>query len=78
MYVQSNTFWLADVFEKFQNMCLEIYKLDPAHFLTALGLALQAALKKAKVKLDLLTNTLLEKCPDLEFLWCVFFRIWTE
>ena len=37
-------------------MCLEIYELDPAHFLAAPGLAWQAAFKKTKVKLDLLTD----------------------
>ena len=37
-------------------MCPKIYELDPAKFLSAPGLAWQAALKKAKVKLDLLTN----------------------
>ena len=56
MYVQSNTLLLADVFENFRNMCLEIYELDPAKFLSAPGLAWQAALKKTKVKLDLLTD----------------------
>ena len=47
---------LADVFENFRNMCLQIYELGPAKFLSAPGLAWQAALKKTKVKLDLLTN----------------------
>ena len=56
MLVQSDTFLLADVFENFQNKCLEIDKLDTARFLTALGLAWQAAFKKTKVKLDLLTD----------------------
>ena len=56
LYVQSNTLLLADVFENFRNMCLEIYELDPAKFLSAPGLAWQAALKKTKVKLDLLTD----------------------
>ena len=37
-------------------MRLQIYKLDPAHFLTAPGLVWQAALKKTEVKLDLLTD----------------------
>ena len=37
-------------------MCLEIYELDPARFLTAPGLARQTALKKTEVKLDLLTD----------------------
>ena len=35
---------------------LKIYHLDPAKFLSAPGLARQAALKKAKVKLELLTD----------------------
>ena len=37
-------------------MCLKIYELDLARFLTAPGLEWQATLKKAKVKLDLLTD----------------------
>ena len=56
LYLQSDTLLLADVFENFRNMCLEIYELDPAKFLPAPGLAWQAALKKTKVKLDLLTD----------------------
>ena len=55
-YVQSNTLLLADVFQSFQNMCLEIYELVPARFLTKPGLAWQAALKKTKINLDLLTD----------------------
>ena len=39
LFVQRNTLLLADVFENFRNMCLEIYALDPAHFLTAPVLA---------------------------------------
>ena len=37
-------------------MCLKVYKLDPDNFVSAPGLAWQAALKKAKVKLELLTD----------------------
>ena len=44
-YVQNYTLFLADVFEKFRNMCLEIYELDPAKFLPFPGLAWQAPLK---------------------------------
>ena len=54
LYVQSDTFQLADVFENFRNMCLKIYELDYAKSFLAPGLAQQAALKKTKVKLDLL------------------------
>ena len=39
LYVQSDTFLLADVFENFREKCLEIYELDPARFLSAPGLA---------------------------------------
>ena len=37
-------------------MCIEVYELDPAHFLSAPGLAWQACLKKTDVKLELLTD----------------------
>ena len=43
-------------FENFRNKCIEIYELDPAHFLSAPGLAWQACLKKTGIKLELLTN----------------------
>ena len=56
LYVQSDTLLLADVFENFRNKCLEVYELDPIHFLSLPGLAWQACLKKTNVKLELLTN----------------------
>ena len=56
LYVQSNTLLLANVFKNSQDMHLEIYELDPPKFLSAPGLAWQAALKETKVKLDNLTN----------------------
>ena len=56
LYVQSNTLLLADVFEDFRNKCIEIYELDPTHFLSSPRLAWQACLKKTGVKLKLLTD----------------------
>ena len=56
LYVQSDTLLFADVFEKFRETYLEIYQLDPAHFLSAPGLVWQACLRKARVKLELLTD----------------------
>ena len=56
MHVQSNTRLLSDLFQKFRNMCLQIYELNPTRFITALELERQAALKKTKVKLDLLSH----------------------
>ena len=56
LYVQSDTLLLADVFENFRDKCIEIYELDPAHFLSALGLTWQACLKKTIIKLELLID----------------------
>ena len=56
LYVHCDTLLLADVFENFRDKCIAIHELDPAHFLSAPGLAWKAYLKKAKVELQLLTN----------------------
>ena len=56
LYVQSDTFLLADVFENFRNKCIEIYEIDPAHFLSAPGLAWQACFKETIIKLELLID----------------------
>ena len=56
LYVKTDTFLLADVFEKFRDKCIEICGLDPSYFYSAPGLAWQAYLKKTDVKLELLTD----------------------
>ena len=56
LYVQSDTLLLVDVFDKFRNICMQIYQLDRAHFLSATGLAWLAGPKKKRVKLELLTD----------------------
>ena len=56
MYLKSDTLPLADVLENLWEMCLEIYHLGSAKFLSAPGLAWQAALKKTDVKSELLTH----------------------
>ena len=56
LYVQTDTLLLADVFENFRKTCLDIYQLDPVHFVSFLNLAWQACLKINKVKLELLTD----------------------
>ena len=50
LHVPSDTLLLADTFENFRNMCVEIYELDPSKYLSASGLAWQVTLKKTKVK----------------------------
>ena len=56
LYVQTDTLLLADIYENFRNICLDIYELDPVYFVSAPGLAWQACLKKTGVKLELLTD----------------------
>ena len=56
LYVQSDSLLLADVFKNFRDMCINVYKLDPAHFLSLPGLAWQACLKKTNIELELLTD----------------------
>ena len=56
MHVQSDTLLFTDVFENFRNKRIEIYELDPAHFLSAPGLAWQTCLKKTGVELELVTD----------------------
>ena len=38
LYVKSDTLLLADVFENFRDMCIKVYELDPAHFVSLPGL----------------------------------------
>ena len=50
LYLQSDTLLLTDVFKNFQKMCFEIYQLNPAHFLSVLGLVWEAILKRQKIR----------------------------
>ncbi|XP_065664661.1 uncharacterized protein LOC136086296 [Hydra vulgaris] len=56
LYNVSDVLLLADVFENFRDVCMKNYKLDPAWYYTSPGLAWEAALRKTKVKLQLLSD----------------------
>ena len=55
--VQCDTLLYADVFGNFRNKYIEIYKLDAAHFLSALGLAWEAFLKKNTGKIRVINRS---------------------
>jgi len=59
LYLLTDVVLLADVFENFRDVYLTNYELDPCWYYSAPGLAWDACLKKADVKLDLLY------CPDM-------------
>ena len=53
LYVQIDTLLLTDVFQNFRNMCIKVYELDPAHFLSAPELIWQACLKnRGRISID--------------------------
>ncbi|KAK4871823.1 hypothetical protein RN001_015947 [Aquatica leii] len=56
LYLKSDVLLLTDVYENFREICLNIYGLDPAQYLTAPGLAWDAALKLTGVELELFTD----------------------
>ena len=52
----SDVLLLADIFENFRNICMNPYRLDPAWYFSAPGLAWDAALKITTVQLELLSD----------------------
>ena len=48
--------WVRVQLQSLKEMCSKIYHLDPAKFFSATGLAWQAAFKKTRVILELLTD----------------------
>ena len=51
-YFQKDVLLLADVFEKFIDMCLNIYGLDPCHYFSSSGLSWDVILKMTGVRLN--------------------------
>ena len=46
LYVQNDTLLLVDVFNKFRNMYLKVYELNPARFFSGAGLEMASSLQK--------------------------------
>ena len=56
LYLETDVLLLADVFENFRKTCLENYKLDPAHYVSAPGLSWDAFLKKSGEEVELVSD----------------------
>ena len=54
LYLKTDFLLLADVFEKFINMCLDYYELDPCHYFSSPRLSWDAMLKMIGIKLGLI------------------------
>ena len=55
-YLKKVVLLLGDVFEKFIDMCLKFYKLDPCHYFSSPGLSWDAMLKMTGVKLEKISD----------------------
>ncbi|XP_025407099.1 uncharacterized protein LOC112681055 [Sipha flava] len=53
---------LVDVFDNFRDLCLQTFKLDASHFITAPGFAFECMLKHTEVKLERL------KCYNMQLM----------
>ena len=56
LYLKTDVLLLRDVFEKFINVCLEYYGLDPCHYFSSPSLAWDAMLKMTGVELKLIDD----------------------
>ena len=56
MYLKTDVLLLCDAFEKFINVCLKDYGLDPCHYYSSPGLSLDAMLKMTGIELEKIDN----------------------
>ncbi|CAB3987960.1 Gastrula zinc finger [Paramuricea clavata] len=56
LYLETDVLLLADVFENFRKTCLENYKLDPAHYISAPSLSWDAFLKQLGEEIELVSD----------------------
>ena len=57
LYLMSDVYLLADVFENFRTTAIATYSLDPANYYTLPGFAWSALLKVTNIQLDLISDS---------------------
>ena len=56
LYLKTDDLFLANVFEKFINTCLDYYGLDHCHYFNSPGLSWNAMLKMTEIELELISD----------------------
>ena len=56
VYLRTDVLILADVFEKFRQVCMKVYKLDAVHFFSAPNLSWDAMVNTTRVDVGLLSD----------------------
>lgn len=56
LYLETDVYLLADVYEKFRDLMLKTHKLDPVYYFSLPQLSFDAALKLTEIELDLLSD----------------------
>ena len=56
LYLKTDVLLSRDVFERFINVCLEYFGLDPCHYFSSPGLAWDAMLKMTGIELELIDD----------------------
>lgn len=56
LYLKVDCTLLADVMENFRKLCLEVYELDPAYYVSSPQMAFDCFLRSSKVKLECLSD----------------------
>ena len=55
-YLKEDVLLLADVFERFIDTCLKLYKLDPCHYFSSPGLSWDEMLEMTSVELEKISD----------------------
>ena len=56
IYLKTDVLFLANVFEKFINTCLEYYGLDPCHYFSSPGISWDAMVEITQIELELISD----------------------